>query len=303
MAESDALRSLRNYYYLGFSEKVVNEAEQLMASNPDVEDAAEVYLYRSMLESKPQEVTKRIKQKASTALQAVKLQATYKQATSEEEKELVLSTLKEWTEDAEVSQDLILQILAARIFFEEGMYKEAGRLVCNAGDNLEKMSLAVQIYLKIDRLDLASTACRQMQDLDDDDVLTQLASSWVNIASGRDKVTEASFLLQELVEKFGPSVRVLNGLAVCQLHGKNYMAAFQHLKQARDQALQEGQKVDNDTLVNTVVCLQHMRKSDEILAKVTKELSEQAPNHPYLKKKEDMAALFDKQAENYELTQ
>ena len=41
-------------------------------------------------------------------------------------------------------------------------------------------------------------------------------------------------MLAAQVEKFGPSPRVLNLLAVCQIHGKNYTQAFGYLKQARE---------------------------------------------------------------------
>lgn len=45
-----------------------------------------------------------------------------------------------------------------------------------------RLALTVQIYLKIDRIDLAAKAAAIMATVDDDDTLTQLASSWVNLA-------------------------------------------------------------------------------------------------------------------------
>lgn len=104
------------------------------------------------------------------------------------------------------------------------------------------MTIEVQLYLKMDRVDLAAKVIKTMADVDDDDPLTQLATAWVYIAQGGDKISEAFYLLQELIEKFGQSVSVLNSLAVCQLHLKNFSQAFQFLKQARNLRVDKGKK-------------------------------------------------------------
>lgn len=143
---------------------------------------------RALLESSPAKVFQRIQKNAPTALQAVKLLATYRTA-SQDNKELVFGTLSEWLETEDVKDDETLQIVAAQIYLAEEDYKSALQLVIN-DENLEKMALCVEIYLRINRLDLAEKVARQMQDIDDDDVLTQLSLAWVYIRQGGDKVRQ-----------------------------------------------------------------------------------------------------------------
>jgi coatomer protein complex subunit epsilon len=294
----EGLRSLRNYYYMGHYVQVITEAKATKASNPELANGCDIYLNRALLETDIAAVFKGISAKASTGLQAVKLLGTYKTA-AEDNKELVFETLKDWFSDEQVAKDPTLQLVGAQIYFEEGTYKEALRLVQNAGEDLEKLAMQVQIYLKIERVDLAAKTVKFMQDVDDDDALTQLAQSWVLIVQGGSKVTEASEQLQELVEKFGPSINVLNSQAACQIAQKNYAEAFSFLKQARSLAMSAGGKTHPDTLVNTILCLQHLGKDPAIIKKITGELVEAYPEQAWLQSQKAAGDLFETHAANY----
>ncbi len=161
---------------------------------------------------------KAIPANAPAELQAVKLLATYKSA-SDENRELVLDNLKEMKEQwtPEPTTPAGVQLLVALIHFEARNYKEALRMVHKGHEQLEQcvapplsaplllpspsfpllcffplvlrcsvvhsLALTVQIYLKIDRLDLAAKQVKAMQDIDDDDALTALATAWLYIAT------------------------------------------------------------------------------------------------------------------------
>eukprot|EP00823_Brevimastigomonas_motovehiculus_P000605 TRINITY_DN1074_c0_g1_i1.p1 TRINITY_DN1074_c0_g1~~TRINITY_DN1074_c0_g1_i1.p1 ORF type:complete len:345 (+),score=129.62 TRINITY_DN1074_c0_g1_i1:41-1075(+) len=286
----DLVRSVRNYFYMGLHKNVMKEAKALRDKTPQ----ADVLYYRSLIAcGHAKQVIQDIPTNASVDLQAIKQYAAFTLA-NEDNRDLLLEQLKTLT-----NPSLTQLLMAATMFFEAKNYNEALKLIHKTKDNLELLALTVQIYLKIDRFDLAQKQLKIMQEIDDDDTLSVLAGSWVNIALGGDKIQEASSFLQELTEKFEPSISVLNSLAVCAIEQKNYTVGFQLLSKSRKLALESQDPVSPDTLVNTIVCLQHLKKSQDIINKIIGDLKQTAPNHWWLKQYAAMDALFDQNAASY----
>eukprot|EP00457_Paulinella_chromatophora_P014279 gb/GEZN01014683.1/.p1 GENE.gb/GEZN01014683.1/~~gb/GEZN01014683.1/.p1 ORF type:complete len:297 (-),score=76.73 gb/GEZN01014683.1/:29-919(-) len=294
--DSDELRSVRNYFVLGLYDKCIEEAKAVSKSSPDVADWAEIYAVRAMVESHPAKVT--FPKKSSTALLALQELATYRTA-AEDLKEVVLDKIKGWLTSDITQSDVVLQLVAAQIYMEQDDCKSALKLVINAGSNLEKLAMQVCIFLKMYRVDMADKTVKNMQVVDDDDPLTGLASSWVACAQGGEKATEATFALQELMEKFGASVKVLNLLAACQMRLQNWSEASKHLKEAREVCSGAGKQFSAETYVNSIVNLQQTNKSNEIIQKIRGDLEKVYPNHPLVIKRREAANLFDKHAASY----
>eukprot|EP00808_Paulinella_micropora_P027237 g53258.t1 len=294
--DSDDLRSVRNYFSLGLYDKCIEEAKSISKSNPEMADFAQIYAVRAMVESNPAKAT--FPRKSSTALQAVTELAAYRTA-AEDLKEVVLDKLKDWLSSDITKSDPTLQLVAAQIYFEQEDYKSALKLVFNAGENLEKLAMQVCIFLKIHRLDMADKAVEKMKNIDDDDPLTSLAASWVACAQGGEKATEATFALQELIEKFGASVKVLNLLAACQMRLQNWAEASKYLKEARDVCSQAGKTFSAETYLNSIVNLQQTNKSQEMIAKIRGDLEKAYPNHPIVAKRAEAEKIFDKNAAKY----
>jgi len=298
--DADGLRSLRNAYYLQFYPQVLKEAKTIEQQNKELATQAQIFYYRALAAYQPQEVFKLINSTtASTALQAIKQLAQYRVSSEQMSRDMVMDSINQWLSDEQMSKDITLQLISAQLFVSQGNYKDALKLVVDNNDHLEKLAMQVQIYLKIDRLDLAGKSVKHMQDIDDDDALTQLATAWLGIAQGGDKVQEALSLLDELQEKFGPSIPVLNSIAVCEIMQKNYTNALSHLKQARDLAISGNSKVCSETLVNSIIALQHVRKPADIIQRVVSELKGVNPDDEWLRKQAEMEALFDKHASSY----
>lgn len=126
------------------------------------------------------------------------------------------------------------------------------------------MALTIQIYLKIQRLDLAKAELEQMQSKDDDSALTQLATAWVYLGMGGEKYQEAAYIYQEQADKSGANVTLLNGLAAANIRLQRYDEALRNLQKA---VKMEGGLDDlpstassNEVLVNLLVCATHLRK-------------------------------------------
>ena len=108
--------------------------------------------------------------------------------------------------------------------------------------------MQVQAYLMLDRLDFAKKCLKQMQDIDDDSVLTQVAQAWCNIVIGGEKSKDAYFAFQELADKSKSTPLLLNG-QVCAFLAQGMMVEA-------EAALNEAMDIDSnnyDTLVNQVV--------------------------------------------------
>lgn len=286
-------RSLRNNFYMGLYDTVIEEAKDATTNS------AKSYYFRSLLEVNPKKCFDEVNSQSPTPHQAIKMLGTYREAANDN-KEMVFDTVSEWLNDEILKDDRTLQLIAAQMYFEEGNYKEAMKLVSNPGEDLEKLSLQCQILLKLDRLDLAAKVTKSMQDIDDDDPLTQLSMAWTYICQGGEKVTEASFLLQGLIDMFGPSIRTLCSLAACQIHMNNHTGAFGQLKQARQMALTSKSKASVETLVNSAVCMLHLQKP-EVVPKIVGEVEELGNEDAagWLKQQKKMEEMFDKYAAHY----
>lgn len=184
-----------------------------------------------------------------------------------------------------------VQLTAAHVFLQVGMKKEALQCV-HQGLTMEQISLCIQIYIILDRLDLAQQTLKQLRKSDEDSMLTQLTSVQVALATGSSMAGEAVHTLNQISEQYGPSTLLLNLMACAQMQGGNFDEAERKLTQARDEFSAD----DADTLVNLIVASQHQHKPvEEHIAT----LKQQYPTHFLSLGLDTVGGAFDREAIKY----
>jgi coatomer protein complex subunit epsilon len=230
MIEPDELYTLRNLFWLGNYQLAINETNNMRLPANLVTEKEE-YVYRSYLAlGQYQMILSEIKdtENVPVSLRAVKLLATVMSDPSS--KEIALLQLQEWLSDPAAASNTSLQLIAAILYILDDNVKEAIKLM-HHGVNMEQNALLVQLFLRIDRQDLAQKQVKLMKSVDEDCTLTMLASAYIHLSLGTAKGSQdATYVFEELIDKYGGSALLLNNLAVAKMHQGHYDEAESSLQ-------------------------------------------------------------------------
>ena len=151
----------------------------------------------------------------------------------------------------------------------------------------------------MDRLDLARNALSVMKGKDEEAVLTQLTAVQINLYVGRSEVNDAIHTLGSLTEQYGNSPMLLNLTAAAYLVAGQYENAERVLTEAISEEADVGSS--SDTLINLVVCYQHLGKGMDVILPVLEQLKGGYPDHPFVQGLTRVESAFERETAKYKV--
>ncbi|XP_015369723.1 PREDICTED: coatomer subunit epsilon [Diuraphis noxia] len=268
--EANELFDIKNSYYIGNYQQCINDAQKEPPNYGNLRLQRDIFMYRAYLAQKKYGIVlAEIKPNSSPELKPFKLLAEYLQTPSN--RNSILKTLEEELENMyEINHSLV--IVATTIYNHEHNYESALRILKN-DDTLEGLTLSLIIYLRMNRVDLASKELKKLKEKDEDATLTQMAQAWLNLALGGDKLQEAYYIFQELTDKYGVTALLLNCQSVCYIGQCEYKKAEITLQDALEKDIN-----DIDSLVNSLFISVHTKVSADVARRQLNMLRDAYPN-------------------------
>jgi len=288
----DELFDIKNAFYTGNFQTCINEAQKLKVSDPELSTDRDVLMYRSYLALKKYRVV--LEEVGPSSKPLLKPLAMLAQFLSSPNKREAIVTEVDSLMSGDVDVTNYVQLIVAASVYLGVDQPESALRVLHPSDHLECLALKIQALLAIHRPDLAKKELKVMTEKDEDATITQLAMAWTNLSLGGDKIQEAYYIYQEMIDKLGSTATLLNGQAVTFLAQGKYSEAEAALNEAM-----EKDPNNPDTLVNMIVLTQHQGKAPEVSNRYLSQLKDMDPNHSFVLKLNSKEQDFDRMVLQY----
>lgn len=288
----DELFDIKNAFYTGNYQTCINEAQKLKLSDPEVSTDRDVFMYRSYLALKKYRVVlEEVGPGSKSLLKPLNMLAQFLSSPSKRDS-LVSEVDSLMAGDVDVTN--YVQLIVAATLYLGVEQPESALRVLHPSDHLECLALKIQALLAIHRPDLAKKELKVMMEKDEDATITQLAMAWTNMSLGGEKIQEAYYIYQEMIDKLGSTATLLNGQAVTFLAQGKYSEAEAALNEAM-----ERDPNNPDTLVNMIVLSQHQGKAPEVSNRFLSQLKDMDPNHSFVLKLNSKEQDFERMVLQY----
>ncbi|PPQ98249.1 hypothetical protein CVT26_003420 [Gymnopilus dilepis] len=235
----------------------------------------------------------------NVALKAVASLARYVAASGSEQAEAALEELRDLSVEIE-GDDIegddkdkaLVRVLAGTAFARAGEVEEALETLGTETEDLEAVAVIVQIYLSINRSDLAKKQFDRSKRWAEDDLLLQLIESTIGLATGKDNYANtASFYTEQLGNPSLTSPHLLTARGVTRILRGEIQEAKSDLEESLEQ-----QKGDAEAEAAYVVAagLGALKKSEA--EELWTKLAAEHPSHPYVQDVLQKADLFTQSA-------
>lgn len=291
----DELFDVRNSYFTGNFQTCINEAQKLKLMDNSLSVEKDVFMYRSYIALKKYRVVlDEISLSSPDLIQPLKLLADFL-ANPDKRDDLVTELDSKMSGNVDIGNHVLL-VVAGTIYLHAGQPESALRAL-HPSDHLECGALKVQALLSMHRADLARKELKNLQEKDEDSTLTQLAQAWTNLSLGGEKIQEAYYIFQDMMDKYGNTALLLNGQASTYIAQGKYAEA--------EQALQEAMEKDPnnpETLVNLIVLSHHTGKQPEVSNRYLSQLKDMDSTHPFVVSLNAKEADFIRMAKQYAIS-
>lgn len=220
-------------------------------------------------------------------------------------KEIALSQLDKLV--SEKSDNHQVEFLCGLILTVEQRYEEALKLLLKHQGSLECIALIVQIYLLQNDLTKAEKEVENAKKWAQDNIVFNLAESWVELRKGGEASCQSAFYIyEELCAGMQQTSKSLNGKAVCsyiqpQRTDNLDKVEKEQLNEQREGPLVEASSIDP----NNADILANLINNAIILGKdysdYESKLEQADKTHPSLVDLQEKATLFDKIIDKYQV--
>ncbi|GJJ12754.1 hypothetical protein Clacol_010365 [Clathrus columnatus] len=290
---------IKQKFTLGAWKSIIDQ--KLDESSPDFQQLKLYQAQAYIALNKPTEALKLLDpNNTSLSVRALRALARYLSKEGEnaleELRDLCVEIEEEGIDEKEKS---LVKVAAGTAFAREGEIEEAlETLGAGTGvENLDTLALVVQIYLSINRVDLAKRECDRARKWAEDDLLLQHIEASIGLLTGKDSYSNPhSFYVEQLNNPSLSSGHLLVSRGVTHLLRGELPEAQSDFAQA--QKPEYGDPAD--ALAGAVVAAELAGHKANV-ADLWSKLSQEYPDHPLTKSVLEKDAEFDSFASKYEV--